>query len=58
MNDLEHVTLEVFIAEHDYDYRVRPANKSQVEIQEIYAGRNKRTQSCHFASAIKDGGSP
>ena len=37
---------------------VRPANKSQVEIQEIYAGRNKRTQSCHFASAIKDGGSP
>ena len=37
---------------------VRPANKSQVGIQEIYAGRNKRTQSCHFASAIKDGGSP
>ena len=39
-------------------FNVRPANKSQVGIQEIYAGRNTRTQSCHFASAIKDGGSP
>jgi hypothetical protein len=37
---------------------IRPVNKSQVEIQEISAGKNRRTQPCYFASAIKDGGGP